>query len=318
MRSTKTNGIRGLAVVTLALAAAIWGMPTIASATEPAMRIAFPSGMNGQIVVTMEKAGIAEQSGIKARFESFQYGPPMMEALAAGSLDAVVTSLMPVTSYASKIPGDIRIVAMVGQSSHSLMVDKDGGIATPEALVGKKLGVSFGSDSHLDTLVWLKEASLADKVSLVNIAPSELATALANKSVDAIVIRQPQVLRLQQQSGAKILHTWPFRFVAIVKSKFIAERPQDVEKFVASLRQAILFIAQNKQKAATWFGEYLRTDPAIVQAVSKDDPFYAVTDIGQIDISVNPGSRALIEKWSADAFEYKMIKRKLDIETLFR
>lgn len=316
MQAIVPNHVRSLAVVVLSLAAAICGMPTIAGAADPEMRIAFPSGMNGQIVVTMEKAGIAEQSGIRARFESFQYGPPMMEALAAGSIDAVVTSLMPVTSYASKIPGDIRIVAMVGQSSHSLMVNKDSGIGTPEALAGKKMGVSFGSDSHLDTLVWLKTAGLADKVLLVNIAPAELATALANKSVDAIVIRQPQVLRLQQQSSAKILHTWPFRFVAIVKSKFIAERPQEVEKFVAGLRKAILFIAQNKQQAATWFAEYLRTDPAVIQAVSKDDPFYAVTDISQIDISVSPGSRALIEKWAADAFEYKMIKRKLDLETL--
>ena len=316
MRAMPPNRFRNLALVLLALAAVVWDMLTVAAAAAPEMRIAFPSGMNGQIVVTMEKAGIAEQTGMKAQFEAFQYGPPMMEALAAGSIDAVVTSLMPVTSYASKIPGDIRVVAMVGQSSHSLMVDRNGGIATLEALAGKKLGVSFGSDSHLDTIVWLRDMGMADKLSLVNIAPSELATALANKSVDAIVIRQPQVLRLQQQSGAKILHTWPFRFVAIVKSKFVAEHPLEVEKFVAALRKAILFIAQNKQQAAAWFAEYLRTDPEIVQAVSNEDPFYAVTDISQIDISVSPGSRALIEKWSADAFEYKMIKRKLDLESL--
>ena len=102
MQAIVPNHVRSLAVVVLSLAAAICGMPTIAGAADPEMRIAFPSGMNGQIVVTMEKAGIAEQSGIRARFESFQYGPPMMEALAAGSIDAVVTSLMPVTSYASK------------------------------------------------------------------------------------------------------------------------------------------------------------------------------------------------------------------------
>ena len=274
--------------------------------------------MNGQIVVTMDKAGIAEKGGLDAKFEAFQYGPPMMEALAAGSLDAVVTSLMPVTSYASKIPGDVKIVAMVGQSSHSLMVGKDSGLAAPEALAGKKLGVSFGSDSHLDTLVWLKEVGLADKVALVNIAPAELATALSNNSVDAIVIRQPQVLRLQQQSGARILHSWPFRFVSIVKTRFIAEHPQEVEQYIVALRKAILFIAQNKQKSAEWFGEYLRTDPAIVQAVSTDDPFYAATDLGQIDISVKPESRALIGKWASDAFEYKMIKRKLDLDSLFK
>lgn len=318
MRAINTNCSRGRVVAALFLAAAICSVPTVASAADPVMRIAFPSGMNGQIVVTMDKAGIAEKGGLNAKFEAFQYGPPMMEALAAGSLDAVVTSLMPVTSYASKIPGDVKIVAMVGQSSHSLMVGKDSGLAAIEALAGKKLGASFGSDSHLDTLVWLKEVGLADKVALVNIAPAELATALSNNSVDAIVIRQPQVLRLQQQSGARILHSWPFRFVSIVKAKFITEHPQEVEKYVAALRKAILFIAQNKQQSAEWFGEYLRTDPAIVQAVSNDDPLYAATDLGQIDISVKPDSRALITKWAADAFEYKMIKRKLDLETLFQ
>ena len=317
MSAINSNFARGLVTVALFLGAAACSAPT-ARASSPVMRIAFPSGMNGQIVVTMEKAGIAEQSGFKAEFNSFQYGPPMMEALAAGSIDAVVTSLMPVTAYAAKIPGDIKIVAMVGQSSHSLMVDNSSGIAGPEALAGKKLGVSFGSDSHLDTLVWLKEIGLSDKVSLVNIAPAELATALANKSVDAIVIRQPQVLRLQEQSGAKIIHSWPFRFVSIVKTKFIAEHPQEVEKYLAALRRAILFIAQNHQKSADWFGEYLRTDPAIIQTVSKDDPFYAATDLDQVDISVKPADRALIGKWASDAFEQKMIKRQLDLESLFR
>jgi ABC-type nitrate/sulfonate/bicarbonate transport system substrate-binding protein len=316
MRAINTKHVLGLVVV-LSVAAAC-AMPAVAIAAEPVMRIAFPSGMNGQIVVTMDKAGIAQQSGLKAQFDSFQYGPPMMEALAAGSIDAVVTSLMPVTSYATKIPGDVKIVAMVGQSSHSLMVDKSSGIAAVDSLAGKKVGVSFGSDSHLDTLVWLKERRLADKVSLVNIAPAELATALGNKSVDAIVIRQPQVLRLQQQSGAQILHTWPFRFVSIVKTKFIAEHPQEVEKYIASLRKAILFIAQNQQKSAEWFGEYLRTDPAVVMAASKDDPFYTATDLGQIDIAVKADSRALIGKWAADAFEHKMIKQKLDVESLFQ
>ena len=309
---------RGLITGALCLAALIGDAPTTAGAADPVMRIAFPSGMNGQIVVAMDKAGIAQQSGLKAEFNSFQYGPLMMEALAAGSIDAVVTSLMPVTSYAAKVPGDVKIVAMVGQSSHSLMVDKDSGMTAPEALAGKKLGVSFGSDSHLDTLVWLKEVGLSDKVSLINIAPAELAIALANKSVDAIVIRQPQVLRLQQQSGAQILHTWPFRFVSIVKTKFMIEHPNEVEKYLAGLRQAILFIAQNHQKSADWFGAYLRTDPAIIQTVSTDDPFYTATDLGQIDISVKPADRAVIGKWAADALEQKMIKRPLDLESLFQ
>src|SRR5258708_39025109 len=199
-----------------------------------------------------------------------------------------------------------------------MMVDRDSGMSAPEALGGKKLGVSFGSDSHLDTLVWLKEVGLSDKVSLINIAPAELVIALANKSVDAIVIRQPQVLRLQQQSGAQILHTWPFRFVSIVKTKFMIQHPNEVEKYLAGLRQAILFIAQNHQKSADWFGAYLRTDPAIIQTVSTDDPFYTATDLGQVDILVKPANRPVLGHWPPDSRGRTMIKRPLDLESLFQ
>jgi ABC-type nitrate/sulfonate/bicarbonate transport system substrate-binding protein len=308
-----------LRAITLAIAVSASAMAAAGyAADQPVMRIAFPTGMNGQIVVTMEKAGIARKNGLKAEFSSFQYGPPMMEGLAAGSIDAVVTSLMPVTSYAAKLPGDVKIIAMVGRSRHSLMVDKASSVTAPQALAGKQLGVSFGSDSHLDTLVWLKELALSDKVSLVNIAPAELATALSNKSVDAIVIRQPQVLRLQQQSGARILHTWPFRFVSIVKSRFLVDHPNEVEKYLLALRESLLFIAQNQEQASTWFGEYLRTDPAIVRAVSMDDPFYSITDLAQIDISIKPADRELIAKWAADALAHKMIKQPLDVRSLFQ
>jgi ABC-type nitrate/sulfonate/bicarbonate transport system substrate-binding protein len=304
-------------VLALAMIMAIGAQPP-AGAAEPSIRIAFPSGMNGQVVVAMEKAGIARQHGLSAQFSSFQYGPPMMEALAAGSIDAVVTSLMPVTSYAAKLPGDIKIVAMAGQSSHALLVDKDSPITAGGMLDGKTLGVSFGSDSHLDTLVWLKEIGLAGKVTLVNIAPAELATALYNKSVDAIVIRQPQVLRLQQQSGARVLHTWPFRFIAIVKSKYNTDHPRQVEEFVAALRDSFLFIAQHHQQAATWFGESLRADPAIIEAASKEDPFYNANSLEQIEVSVKPTDRELITKWAAEAYTEKMIKRPLDVGLLFR
>jgi ABC-type nitrate/sulfonate/bicarbonate transport system substrate-binding protein len=290
----------------------------IAPAQESPMRIAFPSGMNGQIVVTMEKAQIAERNGLAAQFASFQYGPPMMEALAAGSIDAVVTSLMPVTTYAAKVPGDVKIVAMLGHSSHSLVVTKDSGVTTPEGLAGRKLGASFGSDSHLDALVWMKEQNLIDKVELVNVAPPELATALANRSVDAIVVRQPQVLRLQQQLDVRVIHTWPFRFVSIVKTKFIAARPDAFARYLDSLRDSLAYIAENHERTAAWFGEYLRVDPAIIKAVSKEDPNYTAAKRSDIDISLTGPARALIEKWAEDAYAHKMIRSRVYTSRLFQ
>ena len=295
----------------------------VSACTFPAMaddvpiRIAFPSGMNAQVVIAMQKAAIAEKAGLKPEYTAFQYGPPMMEALASGALDAIVTSLMPVTSYAAQVPGDIKIVAMVGQSSYSLLVAEDSPIATADALAGKTIGVSYGSDSHLDVQVWLKKHNLAGKVSLANVEPAELAASLATKSVDAIVIRQPQVLRLQQQAGAKVLHTWPFRFVSILRTKFMADHPREAAAYLAALHEAVTFVAQHHDQAAKWFGEYLRTDPSIIEQVSVDDPFYNKAP-ADIDISVKDSDRALIAKWSDNAFAQGMIKKRVDLGLLFQ
>lgn len=311
------NLVRRALVSRAALIAAVCiGTIAPAAAQMVPVRIAFPSGMNGQVVVIMEKAGIAQKVGMKAEYSSFQYGPPMMEALAAGSIDAVVTSLMPVTSYASKLPGDVKIVSLIGNSSHSLMVAKDSLTQNPDELAGKTIGVSYGSDSHLDTLSWLKSSGLSEKVLLTNIDPGELVTALSNKSVDAIVIRQPQVQRLQQQSGARILHTWPFHFVSIMKSKFIAEHPAEARKFIEALRQSVFFISQNQDQAAIWFGAYLKMSPQLVKDASKIDPNYNVSDINQIDLSVTPASREFIKNWVDRAFKEKIIKQKVDLSLL--
>src|SRR5258708_38397132 len=98
---------------------------TTAGAADPVMRNAFPSGMNGQIVVAMDKAGILQQSGLKAEFDSFQYGPPMMEALAAGPIPAVETGPKPVASHPGKGPRDAQEVSIGGPSTPTPIVGQD-------------------------------------------------------------------------------------------------------------------------------------------------------------------------------------------------
>jgi ABC-type nitrate/sulfonate/bicarbonate transport system substrate-binding protein len=85
-----------------------------ALAEDVKIRIGYPSGMNGQVPVVLDKAGIAGKHQLAAEFTSFQYGPPMMEGLASGQLDAVVTSFLPPFTLASKAPGSVKFVATLG------------------------------------------------------------------------------------------------------------------------------------------------------------------------------------------------------------
>lgn len=293
-----------------------WSM--LVQAAEPIkIRIAYPSGMNGQIPVVMEQAGIAKKHGLEAEYSFFQYGPPAMEAFISGRVDAVITSMMPVTTLLSKQPGSAEVVASLGQSSHSLMVGKDSASSDIKMLKGKKIAVSFNSDSHLDLLTLLKASGLNPKtdVQLLNTPPAELVLALNQKFADAIVIRQPQSRRLKDDFGAKVIYTWPFRFVSIMRSDFLKANPGAKEKYLAALRESILYIASNKEAASVWFGERLRLDPEIIRQVSADDPYYNVTKLEDISIGVTPTFLSLLNDWFKNSYENGMIKAPLVINT---
>jgi ABC-type nitrate/sulfonate/bicarbonate transport system substrate-binding protein len=278
------------------------------------IRIAYPSGMNGQIAKTMEKAEIAKKQGLDAKFTFFQYGPPMMEALASGDVDAVITSFMPATNFLSRNPGKAIVVANLGNSSYSLMVPQNSVIQKTTDLKDKKIAVSFGSDSHLDLLRLLKQEGLNAKsdVKLLNTKPDELQLAFEQKFADAIVIRQPQVLKMQEKYKARIVQTWPFRFVSIMRSDFLKENPQARERYVAALQKSILFTAANKEQASTWFSEQLRLDPATIRRVSEDDPNYKATKLEDVSVEITPEVKKMLEDWSNFALESGMIKKQVD------
>ena len=287
-----------------------------AAQTPVQIRIAYPSGMNGQIPVVMERTGIAKKHGLDAQFVFFQYGPPMMEALASGHIDAVVTSLMPVTTFLSRQPNAAVVVASLGRSSYSLMVPKNSTAKSVADLKDKRIAVSFNSDSHLDLMRLLKERNLDARkdVRLLNVQPNELVLALQDGFTDAIVIRQPQVLKMQQL-GARVVHTWPFEFVSIMRAEYLTRNPDALRRYREALREAVHYTATNKEQASVWFGERLRIEPEVVRKVSEDDPNWrGVKTLRDVSIDLSPSVRKRMIDWFEASYEHGMIKGKVDTQ----
>jgi len=287
-----------------------------AAQTPVQIRIAYPSGMNGQIPVVMERTGIAKKHGLDAQFVFFQYGPPMMEALASGHIDAVVTSLMPVTTFLSRQPNAAVVVASLGRSSYSLMVPKNSTAKSVADLKDKRIAVSFNSDSHLDLLRLLKERNLdaRKEIRLLNVQPNELVLALQDGFTDAIVIRQPQVLKMQQL-GARVVHTWPFEFVSIMRAEYLTRNPDALRRYREALRESVHYTATNKEQASVWFGERLRIEPEVVRKVSEDDPNWrGVKTLRDVSIDLSPSVRKRMIDWFEASYEHGMIKGKVDTQ----
>lgn len=101
-----------------------------------------------------------------------------------------------------------------------------------------------------------------------------------------------------------------------MKTKFITQYPKQYHDYLASLRETAVFMAQNPEQSAKWFGEYLRMDPAIILQVAKEDQQTFGGDPGQIDLSVKPADRAMIENRLVEAFAEKIVKVKVDSRSL--
>ncbi len=278
------------------------------------IRIAYPSGMNGQIAKTMEKAEIAKKHNLDATFEFFQYGPPMMEALAANNVDTAIVGLTASINYLSRNPGKASLIAYLGNSTYSLMVSKTSDIKEEKDLRGKRIAVSFGSDSHLDLLKLLSDLNLDPKsdVQLLNTPPNELQLVFEREFADAAIVRQPHSLKMQEKNDARIIKTWPSRFVALVRSDYLEKNPQAKERYIQSLRDAIFYVATNKRQASEWFSKQVRIDPEIIRKVSEDDPNYKVTKLEDVSVELTEPIKKLLEDWGSLSYEYGFIKNKVN------
>jgi ABC-type nitrate/sulfonate/bicarbonate transport system substrate-binding protein len=289
-----------------------------AHAEATKIRIGYPSGLNAQVPIVMDKAGIAAKHQLEASFIGFQNGPPMMEGLVAGQLDAVITSPLPPIILASKLPEEIAIVAVLGHSSHALLVVKDSPAQQLADLRGKKIGVSYSTDSHLDLVMALKAGGLDPKrdVELVNLQPNELPSALEKVLVDAVLVRQPQVLRLEESIGARSIQSWPFYFISIMRRDFLKQMPQAAELYLAALRDAAFYTASNLDEASRWFGDVQRVDPAVVRRVSVENPLYGAKTLQDVSMTVSPDFRRFLTERLEAAHEYGLIRTKITLDNL--
>src|SRR5262249_33966133 len=138
-------------------------MPARSDRATDKIRIGFPSGMQGQIPVVMQRAGLDRVHRFEGEFIAFPYGPHIIEALIGGDIDAAVLGYMAVAEYASRAPNDAQIVAALGMSRLSLVVPKTSGAQSLHDLRGQRIGLSFNAAEHLELFVAAKQEHLDAK-----------------------------------------------------------------------------------------------------------------------------------------------------------
>lgn len=176
-----------------------------ADVSQVTLHIGDQGGTGAEALLTA--AGLISKLPFKVAWSDFTSGPPMLQAMGAGSVDVGgVGNTPPVFAAAG---GDkVAIVGALrsGARGTALLVPKGSSIHSIAQLRGKRIAVTQGSASDYHLLTVLTKAGIGvHDVTLVYLQPAEGLAALTSGHVDAWDIWSPFLEEAGSQDGATAL-----------------------------------------------------------------------------------------------------------------
>jgi sulfonate transport system substrate-binding protein len=209
----------------------------------------------------LSAAGLLNTLPFKVNWSDFTSGPPMMQAMASGSVDIGGVGDAPPVFAASGGEAVVIVGARKTDGDQdAVVVPKNSPITSIQQLKGKKIAYASGSSANYNLLTVLNKASLTTKdVSLVNLQPANALAAFTSGSVEAWDVWPPYVQQVVAQNGARVIATGsaygnPYSFE--VASKAAVADPKKaaaIKAYLTILNKGYVWTATHpSQWAAAW------------------------------------------------------------------
>jgi sulfonate transport system substrate-binding protein len=234
----------------------------------------------------LKAAGLLSTLPFKVSWSDFTSGPPMLEAMASGSVDVGGVGDAPPV-FAASGGEQVEIVgarSVPSGDQDALVVPKGSSITSIQQLKGKKIAYGSGSSANYHLLTVLNKAGLTTKdVTLVNLQPANALAAFTSGAVDAWDIWPPYVQQVVAQDGAKVLaigsqYGSPYSFEVASKSAVAnPEKAAAIKVYLATLNKAYVFTATHPDVWGAAWGAASGLPASITTQAAKVDATTPVT-----------------------------------------
>lgn len=228
------------------------------------------------IWIAKKKGYIDEEllkAGYKLDWQPLNLGPVVSEAFAAGHLDVGVMGDFP--AFIGRAAGtDYQIVSIASTAPKALAVavGKDAGIRSITDLKGKKVGTTRGAyGTKLLSLLLDKNGMTMNDIQFVNLTMDDLAVALVRGDVDAGVMWDPLLTRMEDAGEIRVIAdgTGVYQGTAVVvaATKFTNQNQMAVEALKAAFARGAQFIRDNPEEAIQLLTDDLKIPPAQLEKI---------------------------------------------------
>ncbi|MEE1782131.1 ABC transporter substrate-binding protein [Streptomyces sp. SP17BM10] len=200
---------RALAAVVLtpALIAALTSCGSSAS-SSPARTLRVGDQKGGASQALLDASGQSKSLPYHISWSSFSSGPPMVEAIGAGSVDiGAVGNTPPVFAGSAHRPVKVVGALRSSEAGDAVLVPKGSALTDVAALKGRTIAVAQGSSAHNTLVALLLKAGLGPAdVHLSYLQPADALAAFTAGKVDAWAVWDPYTA-IAEQAGGHILAT---------------------------------------------------------------------------------------------------------------
>jgi sulfonate transport system substrate-binding protein len=227
----------------------------------------------------LSAAGLLNTLPFHVNWSDFTSGPPMLQAMASGSVDiGGVGDAPPVFAASGGEAVEIVGARTTNGDQDAVVVPKNSPITSIQQLKGKKIAYGSGSSGNYNLLTVLTKGGLTTKdVTLVNLQPAEALAAFTSGAVDAWDIWPPYVQQVVAQDGARVLATGsaygsPYSFE--VASKAAVADPAKaaaIKVYLTTLDKAYVWAATHPSAWAVAWGKAAGLPTSIMDTAAKVD-----------------------------------------------
>ena len=256
----------------LAGAAALSIAPRLVRAADKVTKLTIGYQKNGDLLVLKEQDTLSKrlaQQGVALDWVEFQSGPPLLEALNAGSVDFGATGDTP-PIFAQAAGANLVYVGYVAVpgASNAVVVPKDSPIKQLTDLKGKKVAFTKGSSANNVIVQVLNHAGLSySDITPVYLQPPDAAAAFQQGSIDAWSIWDPFYAIAVMKFGARVLTDGvgiaPSNSFFLANKDYAAKAPQVLSVVVEELDHASQWEATHQDDQAVLFSKATGVELAV-------------------------------------------------------
>lgn len=259
------------------LALVLWlvlGRGTSGGKPPEKLTIAVSTTPHAALLHLAHAKGFFAQEGLDLTLKPVSHGKAALELLAQGQADLAAAAEVPfVIAVLNGQPLGIAATVLSVSSEMTVVARGDRGINQPADLLGKRVGVTFGTSGEYFLWAFLTHYKLApERVELVDVLPGQIAERLAGGDVDATATWEPLRTRAREALGAKAVsfnesNAYTVTHVVVGRNDFLQQRAAAIEKLVRALLKAEQFVRSQPQQALALAAELLKLDAAALRPV---------------------------------------------------